>query len=303
VNVVVVSVTLIALVLFVVSGFPELLRSGRENLMPFLPADGARGFSGLMYATALMFVAYTGYARIATLSEEVHDPRRSIPRAIIVTLMVTAVLYSLVALVAVGAIGVERFVGATGSQATPLEAAARALAVPNLPAIVAVGAVTAMLGVLLNLILGLSRVALAMGRKGDLPPIFGRLNRSGEAPPAAVVGVGIAIGAIALTGSVETTWAFSAFTVLIYYAVTNLAALQLPKEARLYPRAFPIGGLIGCLFLAFWVPPHIWLVGSGLLALGLGWHGYAGQPRDRGVMWHRATHQIARQNPTQSRRQ
>jgi APA family basic amino acid/polyamine antiporter len=85
----------------------------------------------------------------------------------------------------------------------------------------------------------------------------------------------IAIGAIALTGSVETTWAFSAFTVLIYSAVTNFAALQLPKEARLYPRAFPIGGLIGCLLLAFWVPPHIWLVGSGLLALGLGWHVWA----------------------------
>lgn len=271
-NILVVSVTLTALGAFVLTGLPGLVRSGPQNLLPFFPAAGAGGLSAFLYATALMFVAYTGYARIATLGEEVKDPERSIPRAIVATLIVTAALYVLVALVAVGAVGVERFAGAAESRATPLEVAARALAIPGLPTVVALGAVTAMLGVLLNLILGLSRVALAMGRQGDLPPLFGRLNRSGGAPSAAVIGVGIAIGALALTGSVATTWAFSAFTVLIYYALTNLAALRLPEEARLYPRGFAVGGLLACLFLAFWVPPVIWLTGLALIAIGLGWH-------------------------------
>lgn len=272
-NVVIVSVTLTALALFVLAGIPQLLRNGAGNLTPFIPAEV--GLGGFFYATALMFVAYTGYARIATLGEEVKDPKRNIPRAIVITLIVAAGLYILVAVVGLGVTGITRFAAVTDSRATPLEAAATALAVPGLPTIVALGSVTAMLGVLLNLILGLSRVALAMGRQGDLPPMFGRLNRTSDAPSAAVVGVGIVIGTLALVGSVETTWAFSAFTVLVYYALTNLAALQLREEDRLYPRGFAVGGLIGCLFLAWWVPPRIWLAGIGLIGAGLIWHAAA----------------------------
>lgn len=128
-----------------------------------------------------------------------------------------------------------------------------------------------MLGVLLNLVLGLSRVVLAMGRQGDLPPRFGRLSPVRDAPSAAIIGVGVAIGGLALTGSVESTWAFSAFTVLIYYAITNLAALRLSRADRLYPRGFAVGGLLACLFLAFWVPPRIWIIGLALIAAGLVW--------------------------------
>ena len=82
----------------------------------------------------------------------------------------------------------------------------------------------------------------------------------------------LAITALTLTGRVETTWAFSAFTVLVYYAITNLAALQLPPEHRLYPRFIPIAGLAACIFLAFWVPIHIWATGLALIGGGLVWH-------------------------------
>ena len=272
VNIIIVTATLGSLSLFILFGLPDLAANGRANLAPIFPSADGDGLSGFFYATALMFVAYTGYGRVATLGEEVKNPRSAIPRAIVITLGVSAALYVLVAMTAIGAIGVERFAGAAESAATPLEAAARAFATPGLPEIVAVGAVTAMLGVLLNLILGLSRVVLAMGRQGDLPPLFGRLNSHGSSPSAAVVGVGLAVAGLTVTGSVETTWAFSAFTVLIYYAVTNLAALRLPKEDRLYPRAFAVGGLAACLFLAFWVPLPIWLFGLGLIFLGLMWH-------------------------------
>nr|WP_301293775.1 APC family permease [Nitrobacter winogradskyi] len=270
INIAIVSVTLLALSALVAFGLPSVLRSA-GNFSPFIPAKDGPSLQGFFYATALMFVAYTGYGRIATLGEEVKEPRTSIPHAIIVTLAVTAVLYILVAVTAIGTIGADRFAGSVFERATPLESVARALDVVFLPPLIAIGAVMAMLGVLLNLIIGLSRVVLAMGRQGDAPPVFARLSGDGRAPTGAVILVGIAVGGLALIGSVETTWAFSAFTVLTYYAITNLAALRLPPEDRLYPRWVAIIGLIACLFLAFWVPVTIWAAGLGLILIGLAW--------------------------------
>jgi APA family basic amino acid/polyamine antiporter len=270
-NIAIVSATLFALGALIVLGLPRALGNA-ATFSPFLPAPDGPALQGFFYATALMFVAYTGYARIATLGEEVHEPRTTIPRAIVVTLAISAVLYIAVAVVGIGVLGAEGFGGAVAEQSTPLEAAARAIGTPMLPALVAIGAVTAMLGVLLNLIIGLSRVVLAMGRQGDAPPLFARITGDGRAPAAAVILVGIAVGGLALIGSIETTWAFSAFTVLIYYGITNLAALRLPPEDRLYPRWIAVAGLAACLFLAFWVPVSIWLTGLGLILAGLGWH-------------------------------
>jgi APA family basic amino acid/polyamine antiporter len=222
-----------------------------------------------------MFVAYTGYGRIATLGEEVHDPRRSIPRAIIVTLVATAAIYALVAFVAVASAGSDGLAEATKQAAAPLEVIARGFDIPGVAWLVAAGAVTAMLGVLLNLLLGLSRVVLAMARRGDMPTLFARVDEKRSSPVAAVLLVGGIIAGLAAIGSVETTWSFSAFTVLVYYALTNLAALRLPPEARLYPQWIPAAGLVCCLGLSFWVEPVIWAAGLGLIAVGLVWHGIA----------------------------
>jgi APA family basic amino acid/polyamine antiporter len=134
-----------------------------------------------------------------------------------------------------------------------------------------VGAITAMVGVLLNLILGLSRVLLAMGRRGDVPASFGRRDARGRTPTAAVVAVGLLVALLALVGDVRVTWSFSAFTVLIYYAITNLASLRLGPRERLFPRWIAIAGLLACLFLAFWVETKIWLIGLALIGLGLLW--------------------------------
>ena len=114
---------------------------------------------------------------------------------------------------------------------------------------VSLAAITAMLGVLLNLVLGLSRVLLAMGRRHDVPAFFGSVNASGTTPIPAVIGVGLLIAGLTLIGDVKTTWTFSAFTVLIYYGITNLAALRLPPKNRLYPRFFSYAGLAGVLLL------------------------------------------------------
>ena len=274
-NAAIVCVTLAALVCFVLAGLPAAWRAGGTHLTPFFghpEAEAAHPLPGFFEACALMFVAYTGYGRIATLGEEVREPETSIPRAVVVTLIVTMLLYSAVGLVGMAAAGVEGFAHAGEAAAAPLQMAARVFGVPGVELFVSMGAVTAMLAVLLNLILGLSRVVLAMGRRGDLPALLARLNPSGTTPVAAVVLVGGAIAGLVLIGNVKTTWSFSAFTVLIYYAITNLAALRMPKDERLYPVVVPVLGLLACVFLAFWVEREIWLAGLALIAGGLLWH-------------------------------
>ncbi|HUH03006.1 MAG TPA: APC family permease [Kofleriaceae bacterium] len=265
-NAVIVSVTLVALIAFVVTGAPEASGELGTRLTPFFGEDG---IEGLLHATALMFVAFTGYGRIATLGEEVRAPSVTIPRAIITTLAVSAAIYVAVAVVAVGAAGTTGLGEVTRQSAAPLELIARGLGHDTIGTVIAIGAITAMAGVLLNLILGLSRVLLAMGRRGDMPVAVATVHEGN--PRRAVLVMGLVIAGLALIGDVKTTWSFSAFTVLVYYALTNLAALRLPAELRRYPRWVPGLGLVSCLFVAFWVEPRVWLAGLGVLAAGFVW--------------------------------
>ena len=272
-NAVIVAVTLLGLLWFAAAGSFEI------DATQFTPFFGG-GTTGLLEATALMFVAYTGYGRIATLGEEVHDPQRTIPRAIIVTLVATVVLYLAVATTGIGAAGADALARATGGTAAPLEVVAREFPGGAVTAkIVSVAAVTALLAVLLNLVLGLSRVALAMGRRGDLPGVVARIDDSGRTPFVAVPLVGLIIAGLAAFGSVRTTWTFSAFTVLVYYALTNLAAIRLPAGARRYPVVIAWLGLAGCLGLAFWVDVTAWTAGLGVIGVGLVWHAIAARLR------------------------
>ncbi len=268
-NAVIVGITLVTLGLFVLLGLPAATRAAHVNLAGIIPRPGE--FRGLLEATALMFVAYTGYGRIATLGEEVTDPERTIPRAIIVTLIVSALLYLSVGVVAVGSVGAARLAELTSSTAAPLEETARTFGGPVLAGILAAGAITAMLGVLLNLVLGLSRVLLAMSRRRDVPPGLAAIDERRSSPTAAVATIGLIVGGLVLIGDVKTTWSFSAFSVLVYYALTNLAALRLPDGVRRFPRWVSWAGLAGCLGLAFWVERRIWLVGLGVIAFGLVW--------------------------------
>ena len=278
VNTVIVGISLAGLTAYVVAvgwvtGIPD------ASLADSLSVGVSGGGYGLLQATALAFVAYTGYGRVATLGEEVRDPRQTIPRAILLTLWVSVLLYLAVAGVTVLAVGAEAYAQATGQRLVdgrtlppaPLEHVAEALELTWLGPVLAVAAITAMLGVLLNLLLGLSRVVLAMGRRGDLPRSLGRVSESGSAPWGATLAVALVIAGLALIGDVGMTWSFSAFCVLIYYALTNAAALRLPAEHRLYPRAYAWLGLAGCGGLAWFVQWRVLAVGLALLTIaGIG---------------------------------
>ena len=228
--------------------------------------------SSILYASALMFVAYTGYGRIATLGEEVAEPKSTIPKAIIFAMVIIVLIYLAVSLTALQVMGTEAFGQTLEGEAAPLMVVAQALSVPVIGPVITIAAITAMLGVLLNLILGLSRVLLGMARRKDIPHSISRINPNTKSPVFAVWITGAIIGLLVLSGDVVFTWSFSAFTVLIYYSITNLSALFMPPELHLYPRIIPVMGLLGCIFLAFWIDPKILLLGVGVIGIGLVWH-------------------------------
>lgn len=261
VNLVVVGITIATLLAFVVTGVGFSIEQGGIDVSGWWSAEPET----LLGTTALMFVAYTGYGRIATLGEEVREPATTIPRAIVTTLIVSMLLYVSVAATATW-VGGAQF-GAAAQSGAPLQVVAAMMGRP-LATVVAVGALTAMTGVLLNLVLGLSRVALAMARRRDLPSGFARLS-DGQSPVRAVWLVGVVIGGLVLIGDVKTTWTFSAFTVLVYYSLTNLSALYLPREDRRFPRIVSWAGLVSCLGLAAFVPVDVALAGGAVLVVAL----------------------------------
>jgi APA family basic amino acid/polyamine antiporter len=263
VNAIIVSAVLLTLLAFVAVG-SSALKTNSELLKPFF--DSTR-MSELLEATALMFVAYTGYGRIATLGEEVREPRRTIPVAIILTLGLATLLHLGVSAVSL--------VHADGQGFQSLSLLAEKMGGTSFGMALTAGAALALLSVLLNLLLGLSRVALAMGRRGDLPKASGRINESTKVPEVATVLIAVMVSGLVCVGDVKLTWSFSAFTVLIYYAITNLCAIRLKPEERLYPVWTAYLGLLTCLSLAFFVEWRVLLTGLSLIALGLIWKAVA----------------------------
>ena len=258
VNLVIVALSVGALLSFVIFGAGAFQPA---RLRPFAPG----GWQGILSGAAIMFFAYTGYARIATLGEEVHEPRRTIPRAIILTLATTGLLYVAVVLVALGAVGAD---GMAASEA-PLLAAASSLEQGWMATIISAGAVVAMLGVMLSQILGLSRMAYAMARRGDLPRKLDRVHSKYGTPHRAVLLVGAVAAVVAATGTLRGVATAAAFTILVYYGIANLAALRMPVADKLYPNVIPVVGVVACAVLAVSLDLRTILVGGAVLAAGL----------------------------------
>ncbi|HEX6751771.1 MAG TPA: APC family permease [Longimicrobium sp.] len=235
-------------------------RFDAANLHPF----ATTGPGGVLRAAALLFFAYTGYARVATLGEEVRDPRHTIPRAILATVAGVSVLYLLVTFAAVGSVGAE----VLARTDAPLAEAARAMGIPALETAVSAGALAAMLGVLLSQLLGLSRMVFAMARRGDLPGALAAVDARSGAPVRAVVLVGAGAALAAAFGTLRAIAPAASFAILLYYALANLAALRMPRARKLYPDAVPAVGLAACALLAASLDVRTALVGMAVLAAG-----------------------------------
>lgn len=257
VNLAIVAVSLASLLLFAALAAPGF---DAARLRPFAPF----GPRSVLQAGALLFFAYTGYARIATLGEEVRDPRRTIPRATVITIAGAVLLYLAVAVAALGAVGAP----ALAASPAPLAAAARSFSGSAAATAVSVGAVTAMLGVILSQLLGLSRMVFAMARRGDLPAPLAAVDAHRGVPARAVVAVGAVAAIVAATGTLTGVASAAAFAILVYYGLANLAALRLPASAKRYPRAVAWTGLTGCALLATSLEPRVIAIGAVTLASG-----------------------------------
>jgi APA family basic amino acid/polyamine antiporter len=218
----------------------------------------------VLEAAGLLFFAFAGYARIATLGEEVRTPERTIPRAIPLALGITLLVYAAVAASALLAIGAQTMAGSNA----PLAEAVRAGDLSALAPVVRAGAALAALSVLLSLLAGVSRTAFAMAEEGDLPRWFAAVHPRFKVPHHAELVIGMVVAVTAVTVDLRSAIGFSSFAVLLYYALTNLAALTLPREQRRWPRTLSVLGLVGCLVLAFTLPIESIVAGAAVFAIG-----------------------------------
>ena len=216
---------------------------------------------GVLQAAGLLFFAFAGYARIATLGEEVRDPQRTIPRAIPIALGIALVVYALVG------VGLLRALGpaALAASPAPLADAVRAGGLGWLEPAARVGAVVAGLGALLALITGIGRTTLAMARNRDLPTWLSAVHPRYRVPHHAEIALAVVVCVLVLTVDLRGAIGFSSFGVLVYYAIANAAALTLRSVARW----IPVLGLFGCLVLAATLPWQSVLAGLAVFAVGL----------------------------------
>ena len=232
---------------------------------------------GVLHAGGLLFFAFAGYARIATLGEEVRDPARTIPRAIPMALGITLVVYAAVAVAVLAMLGAQ----GVGASSAPLADAVRAAGVTGLVPVVQIGAAIAALGSLLALVLGVSRTTLAMARDHHLPHVLAAVHPRFKVPHRAELAVAAVVVVIAATVDLRGAIGFSSFGVLIYYGIANAAAWTLTPEEGRPARLVPVIGVVGCVVLAFALPPVSVLVGAAVIAIGALLYGLRHAPSSR----------------------
>ena len=264
-----VAIVLCVLTIVVIAGF-----SGGTADVDRISFDGAGPYECLR-AGALLFFAFAGYARIATLGEEVRDPARAIPRAIPIALAITLIVYALVAVSALVAVGPDPLARSTAPLATAVDAGSWHDFVPA----VRFGASTASLGVLLSLLVGVSRTIFAMAAERDFPRALGHVHSRTKVPDVAEIAVGAIVFVVVLTSDLRNAIGFSSFCVLGYYAITNAAALRLLPQERRWPRVFAVVGLAGCIVLAATLPAASIIGGAIVLTVGLAARAAAGLVR------------------------
>lgn len=229
------------------------------------PALISAGPYGILQSAGLLFFAIAGYARIATLGEEVRDPQRTIPRAIPIALAITVIIYLVVGVAALSAAGPELL----AHSPAPLSAAVRAAGAPDLAVVVRIGGVVASLGSLLSLIAGVGRTSLAMARNRDLPGWLSAVHPRFQVPHHAEIAVAVVVCILVALVDLRGMIGFSSFGVLIYYAMANASAFTQPAGDRRWPRALNVLGIVGCLVLVATLPLPAVVAALVMFAVGL----------------------------------
>jgi len=250
---------LLVLAFFVVFGLGYV---STANFVPFAPFE-----IGVFYGTYYIFFAYAGFARIAVVAEEVKDARRNVPRAILLSLIISTIFYLLVGIIAVGLVGAATLSGSN----SPLTEAIGITGNATTAYIVSIGGLLATASVLLTSILGVSRMAYAMAKRKDLPQTLGKLHSKCNTPYYSIWIVGALMLVLVLFVDLKKVVAISTFALLFYYAFANVSAFRLKVQKRMYPRIVPTFGIVTCLaLLAFiiFVSPLVWMIGIAGLVTG-----------------------------------
>jgi basic amino acid/polyamine antiporter, APA family len=237
------------------------LSQGSTGTRVLVSFSGATAW-GVLQGAGFLFFAFAGYARIATLGEEVTEPSRTIPRAITTALAIALLVYASVAIALLTLLGPD----GTAKAAAPVAAAAAAVGTGWLEPLVRLAAVVAALGSLLSLLLGVSRTTLAMARDGHLPHTLAAVHPRFRGPHHAEITVGAVVLVVVLLVDVRSAIGFSSLAVLVYYAIANASALTV-RGSR-WSTAVAVFGLGGCLALAATLPLPSVVAGIAVLTLG-----------------------------------
>ena len=257
---VIVGIVLVALAIVVIG----VLFGGHASTANVTRDLAAGGWHGVLQSAGLLFFAFAGYARIATLGEEVEDPARTIPKAIPRALGITLVVYVVVAVSALAAIGSEALAGSDAPLATAVGGGTLDALIPA----VRIGGTIAALGVLLSLVAGVGRTTFAMAADRELPGWLDAVHPTYKVPHRAELAVGVIVAAVVMLADVREAIGFSSFCVLTYYAIANASAWTLPCEHLRWPRVLTAFGLAGCVVLALTLPTGSALTGAAVLGAG-----------------------------------
>ncbi|MBO0979235.1 APC family permease [Microbacterium sp. SD291] len=256
---VLVVVSLIGLAVVVSAGFTAASAAAPA------PLPDATAY-GVLQGAGLLFFAFAGYARIATMGEEVVDPARTIPRAIVLALGGAVVVYALVAVTVLTTLGAD---AATGT--APLADVVTQAGWTALGPVVRVAAATASLGALLALLTGIGRTTLAMARESDLPRFLSKVDERWKVPRRAEILIAVIVIGIVLVADLRGAIGFSSFGVLLYYLIANAAAFRQEADVRRFPRVLQVVGALGCLVLVNTLPVLAAAVGTGVVLIGIGY--------------------------------
>jgi APA family basic amino acid/polyamine antiporter len=243
-----------------------ILQIHPQNLSQFSP----NGAFGILQGAGFIFFAYLGFGRISTLGEEVKNPEKNLPMAVLIALIVSLVIYVLTGLTAAG-LQDYRILAQSGS---PIAEAAKATGNFGIVAAVSLGALIATVSVLLTNLLGLSRVAFVMARNGQLPKSIARVSSRFGTPYISILAMGALLTALAYALDLKEAAAITSFALLCVHLIVNLSAIRLRKKmpdstgfrVPFYP-VIPSLGLLSCIILMFSLPQESWVVAAVVVAV------------------------------------
>ncbi len=247
------------------------------NFRPFIPSYG-----GIMYGACYIFFAYGGFARVSVVAEEVKDAEHTVPRAILLSLLISTIFYLLIGVVAVGLVGAAGLSSSTSPHSKAISVTGSSTAVY----LVTVGGLMATASVLLTSILGVSREAYAMARRSALPSALSKLHPKYNTPYYAIWISGIVMALLALSLDMTRVVALSTFGQLVYYALANLSDLRLRSKNGVREKTVPMLGSASCLGLLvflFFISPESWIAGVAGLIFGSAYYLRKGRLR-QGLM-------------------